>query len=260
MTDAPAQAPPTTTAEPRLLRIQEVAAELGLTTRSIRYYEEVGLLEPAARSEGDYRLYDASDLERLRSIKEPARRGRVLARPDRPAARGRGGPRAQSRADPRRPGSRRAPRDPRGGARRGSTARSTRSRRRPTASPTMIEEAAARRVHLDAHCAELDGGPAPPSATGPRRMTDPPRRPSPTHAIDGGVRVPHRNYRLFFAGQAVSLVGTWMQQVAQAWLVLQLTGDPFWLGRGRRRAVPAGHGLRAVRRRRSRTPCRSARR
>ncbi len=40
----------------------------------------------------------------------------------------------------------------------------------------------------------------------------------------------HRNYRLFFAGQAVSLVGTWMQQVAQAWLVLELTHDPLWLG------------------------------
>jgi MFS family permease len=40
----------------------------------------------------------------------------------------------------------------------------------------------------------------------------------------------HRNYRLFFAGQAVSLVGTWMQQVAQGWLVLTLSGDPFWLG------------------------------
>jgi MFS family permease len=40
----------------------------------------------------------------------------------------------------------------------------------------------------------------------------------------------HRNYRLFFAGQLISLVGTWMQQVAQAWLVLQLTGDPVWLG------------------------------
>jgi MFS family permease len=40
----------------------------------------------------------------------------------------------------------------------------------------------------------------------------------------------HRNYRLFFAGQAVSLVGTWMQQVAQGWLVLTMTGDPFWLG------------------------------
>jgi MFS family permease len=40
----------------------------------------------------------------------------------------------------------------------------------------------------------------------------------------------HRNYRLFFVGQLVSLIGTWMQSVAQAWLVLQLTGDPFLLG------------------------------
>jgi DNA-binding transcriptional MerR regulator len=53
----------------RLLRIQEVAAEVGLTTRAVRYYEELGLLTPAARSGGDYRLYDASDVERLRSIK-----------------------------------------------------------------------------------------------------------------------------------------------------------------------------------------------
>jgi MFS family permease len=40
----------------------------------------------------------------------------------------------------------------------------------------------------------------------------------------------HRNYRLFFGGQLVSLVGTWMQQVAQSWLVLQLTHDPLALG------------------------------
>jgi DNA-binding transcriptional MerR regulator len=52
----------------RLLRIQEVAAETGLTPRSIRYYEEIGLLAPVARSEGDYRLYDADVLERLRFI------------------------------------------------------------------------------------------------------------------------------------------------------------------------------------------------
>jgi DNA-binding transcriptional MerR regulator len=52
----------------RPLRIQEVAAEVGLTTRSVRYYEEIGLLAPA-RSEGAYRLYDAEDLERLRFIK-----------------------------------------------------------------------------------------------------------------------------------------------------------------------------------------------
>ncbi|HLN12406.1 MAG TPA: MFS transporter, partial [bacterium] len=30
----------------------------------------------------------------------------------------------------------------------------------------------------------------------------------------------HRNFRLFFAGQFVSLIGTWMQSVGQAWLVL----------------------------------------
>jgi MerR family transcriptional regulator, repressor of the yfmOP operon len=53
-----------------LQRIQEVASELGLTTRRIRYYEELGLLSPAARSEGAYRLFDASDIERLRFIKE----------------------------------------------------------------------------------------------------------------------------------------------------------------------------------------------
>ena len=47
----------------------------------------------------------------------------------------------------------------------------------------------------------------------------------------GGLRAfRHRNYRLFFAGQGLSLVGTWMQTVAQSWLVLGLTGDPFWLG------------------------------
>jgi len=46
-----------------------VASELGLTTRSIRYYEELGLLSPAARSDGSYRLYDASDVERLKFIK-----------------------------------------------------------------------------------------------------------------------------------------------------------------------------------------------
>ena len=62
--DPPLQAPPA-----RLLRIQEVAAETGLTPRSIRYYEEIGLLRPAGRSQGSYRLYDASDLERLGFIR-----------------------------------------------------------------------------------------------------------------------------------------------------------------------------------------------
>jgi predicted MFS family arabinose efflux permease len=40
----------------------------------------------------------------------------------------------------------------------------------------------------------------------------------------------HRDYRIFFAGQAVALAGSWMQQVAQAWLVLSLTNSPLRLG------------------------------
>jgi MFS family permease len=40
----------------------------------------------------------------------------------------------------------------------------------------------------------------------------------------------HRNYRLYFAGQCVSLAGTWAQQVALEWLVYRLSGDPFLLG------------------------------
>ncbi len=40
----------------------------------------------------------------------------------------------------------------------------------------------------------------------------------------------HRNYRLFFSGQLISLIGTWMQNIAQAWLVYALTGSPLYLG------------------------------
>lgn len=40
----------------------------------------------------------------------------------------------------------------------------------------------------------------------------------------------HRNYRLYFAGQIVSISGTWMQNAAQAWLVLQLTHSPAAVG------------------------------
>ena len=40
----------------------------------------------------------------------------------------------------------------------------------------------------------------------------------------------YRNYRLFFTGQVVSVTGTWMQRIAQAWLVLQLTHSPLAVG------------------------------
>ena len=40
----------------------------------------------------------------------------------------------------------------------------------------------------------------------------------------------HRNYRLFFSGQGISLIGTWMQQIAMNWLVYRLTNSAFLLG------------------------------
>jgi MFS family permease len=48
--------------------------------------------------------------------------------------------------------------------------------------------------------------------------------------FEGWSAMRHRNYRLFFAGQGLSLIGTWMMTVAQSWLILQLTGDPLLLG------------------------------
>jgi hypothetical protein len=39
-----------------------------------------------------------------------------------------------------------------------------------------------------------------------------------------------RNYQLFWGGQLISLIGTWMQNIGQAWLVLQLTDSAFKLG------------------------------
>jgi MFS family permease len=40
----------------------------------------------------------------------------------------------------------------------------------------------------------------------------------------------HKNYRLFFAGQSISLIGTWMTRIATAWLVYRLTGSALLLG------------------------------
>lgn len=56
----------------------------------------------------------------------------------------------------------------------------------------------------------------------PSRVTLPAR--NPFHALR------HRNFRLFFTGQFVSLVGTWMQVVAQGWLVLELSNSAFLVG------------------------------
>jgi DNA-binding transcriptional MerR regulator len=52
-----------------LMQIGEVAERTGLSLRTIRYYEEVGLVVPAARSQGGFRLYTEADIERLHVIK-----------------------------------------------------------------------------------------------------------------------------------------------------------------------------------------------
>ncbi len=46
----------------------------------------------------------------------------------------------------------------------------------------------------------------------------------------GGAALRHRNFRLFFWGQLISLIGTWMQSLAQAWLVFTMTHSAFQLG------------------------------
>ena len=149
-------------AEPRLRKIQEVAAELGVTTRTIRYYEELGLLEPAGRSGGDYRLYDADDVERLRFIKglrddagfSLAEIGQLL---EDETARERNRARFRTTSDT---AERRAIVDD-------ALARVERQivslRDKMSRLATMIDEAEARRTHLLTHIAELEAGipPAP---------------------------------------------------------------------------------------------------
>jgi len=145
-----------------LLRIQEVGAALGLTTRTLRYYEELGLLKPAARSEGAYRLYDEDDVERLRFIKSLrddagfslAEIGQLL---EDEAARTRNRDRFRTSNDP---AERRAIVDD-------ALARVERQigslRTKMERLAEMVEAAEGRRSHLLSHIADLDAGiePAP---------------------------------------------------------------------------------------------------
>lgn len=50
-------------------QIGEVAEAVGLSLRTIRYYEETGLVPPSGRSTGGFRLYTDADIERLRLVK-----------------------------------------------------------------------------------------------------------------------------------------------------------------------------------------------
>ena len=56
--------------EERAVRIEAAAARTGLTKRTIRYWEELGLLPPAARTEAGYRLYSPEDIARLERIRD----------------------------------------------------------------------------------------------------------------------------------------------------------------------------------------------
>lgn len=55
--------------EPKL-QIGEVADRTGLSLRTVRYYEEVGLVVPSTRTEGGFRLYTEDDVDRLTLIKQ----------------------------------------------------------------------------------------------------------------------------------------------------------------------------------------------
>jgi DNA-binding transcriptional MerR regulator len=54
----------------QLLQIGEVADRVGLSLRTVRYYEEMGLIVPADRTEGGFRLYTEDHVERLALIKQ----------------------------------------------------------------------------------------------------------------------------------------------------------------------------------------------
>jgi DNA-binding transcriptional MerR regulator len=61
---------PANTEESRFYTIEQVAERTGLTKRTLRYYEEVGLLPPTGRTEGNYRRYSEDDIARLERIKK----------------------------------------------------------------------------------------------------------------------------------------------------------------------------------------------
>lgn len=64
MTNRPSERP-----AKALLQIGEVAEQVGLSLRTVRYYEEVGLVTPSSRTEGGFRLYSAADVSRLALVK-----------------------------------------------------------------------------------------------------------------------------------------------------------------------------------------------
>jgi MFS family permease len=71
----------------------------------------------------------------------------------------------------------------------------------------------------------------PPAAPAPTPSAGVPRPARPTPAINPFRAIQrHRNFRYFWVGQTLSLIGSWMQQVGQGWLALELTNDAFRVG------------------------------
>ncbi len=71
MLSADGQSPlPAPSTELPCYTIEQVATRTQLTKRTLRYYEEVGLLLPANRTEGNYRRYSEADVQRIERIKE----------------------------------------------------------------------------------------------------------------------------------------------------------------------------------------------
>ena len=58
-----------TSKEQNFYTIEQVASRTGFTKRTLRYYEEVGLLPPTDRTEGNYRRYSEADIQRLERVK-----------------------------------------------------------------------------------------------------------------------------------------------------------------------------------------------
>jgi DNA-binding transcriptional MerR regulator len=66
-------------AEERLIRVGEVAERLEVSPRTVKYYEELGLVEPGERSAGGFRLYGSREIERLERILQMKSIGYSLA-------------------------------------------------------------------------------------------------------------------------------------------------------------------------------------
>ena len=202
--------------------VERLRVALGITSRYLRATDagegltptELSILATITRR-GSLRLTELAEIERVNPTMLSRIAGRLVeARADQPRGRRRRPPRGARRGDGRghraaRAHPRRAQREPRGASR-----RAVRRRRARAARSAAGARGAGR-------------GPAPRRARSARRSP---------HVSPGAIgrrtfaALANPNYRRWYAGQGVSLVGTWMQTIAQGWLVYTLTGSGTQLG------------------------------